>query len=223
MDVFEEIEKREKRLNAIIEIAEDRLKHIEELGVKAKGPQIKDYSAYYVLITLVGMILGTAVLVIVSRRIESGIKIPIKLYVVLMLLFAIPVVYYLLFKRKPGESPGSDLVERERMARTLLERFYKPLKEAVQADDKAKIEELANRLLEDPILASSMEILNEGDPKVVAYALLLYARYEPGLENEVKETLSIVTNKPAKALLETLLRKGYNPQEQSKIGGDREA
>ncbi|WP_367884824.1 hypothetical protein [Thermococcus sp. JCM 11816] len=38
MDVFEEIEKREKRLNAIIEIAEDRLKHIEELGVKAKGP-----------------------------------------------------------------------------------------------------------------------------------------------------------------------------------------
>ncbi|WP_054840391.1 hypothetical protein [Thermococcus sp. JCM 11816] len=170
------------------------------------------------------MILGTAVLVIVSRRIESGIKIPIKLYVVLMLLFAIPAVYYLLFKRKPGESPpGSDLVERERMARILLERFYKPLKEAVQADDKAKIEELANRLLEDPILASSMEILNEGDPKVVAYALLLYARYEPGLENEVKETLNIVTNKPAKALLETLLRKGYNPQEQSKIGGDREA
>ncbi|AMQ18281.1 hypothetical protein [Thermococcus peptonophilus] len=223
MDVFEEIEKREKRLNAIIEIAEDRLKHIEELGVKAKGPQIKDYSAYYVFITLIGIILGTAVLAFVSRRVGSRINIPIKLYAVLLLLFSIPAVYYILFNRKPEESPGSDLVERERMARILLERFYKPFREAVQADDRVKIEELANRLLEDPILASSMEILNEGDPKIVAYALLLYARYEPGLENEVKETLNIVTNKPTKALLEALLRKGYNPQEQSKIGGDREA
>lgn len=224
MDVLEEIEKRERRLNAIIEIAEERIKHFKELGSRASGPRVKDYSAYYVLFIVMWMVLGIAILSAVSKRSGGVIHVPIKLYLLLAVLFSIPAVYYLLARsNKPNENPEADLVERERMARTLLERFYKPFKDAIKANDITRIEELANKLLEDPALASAMETLNEGDPKVVSYALLLYTKYQPELEGEVREVLQRLTNKPVKALLETLLRKGYNPQEQSKIGGDREA
>lgn len=73
-----------------------------------------------------------------------------------------------------------------------------------------KIEELVNRLFEDLIFVFFMEILNEGDLKVVVYVFFLYVRYEFGLENEVKEIFSIVMNKLVKVFFEILLRKGYN-------------
>ncbi|MBP1911143.1 hypothetical protein [Thermococcus stetteri] len=224
MDVIGEIEKREKRLNAIIEISEERIKHIEELGVRARGPQVRNYSAYYMLFMVAWLLLGAVVLSIVSKRVGGIIHIPVGLYFVLALLFSIPALYYLLAKGgTSSENPEADFVERERMARALLERFYKPFKEAVQTNDTSKIEALADKLLEDPVLASAMEALNEGDPKVVSYALLLYARYQPDLENEVREVLQRLTNKPVRVLLETLLGKGYNHLEGDSVGGNYEA
>jgi hypothetical protein len=223
MGIIEEIDKREKRLQAIIEISEERLRHLEELGPRAWGPQVRDYSVYYVLLLLAWIVIGLIVLVFLSKRTPGQLRIPLLPYVLLAVVFSIPLFYYLLTKGKGESTLGVDFVERERMARMLLERFYKPLREAVVEENQEKIEELANRLLDDPVLAEAMEKLHEGDPKRVAYALLLYSKYTPELEEEVKNTLESLTNRPARALLETLLGKGYNPGEQSNNGGNREA
>ncbi len=220
--VLEEINRRIKRLQAEIEIAETGLRRIEELGARAKGPEVKDYSPYYLAGMLLWFAIGLVLLVVISRRAPSGVKIPTGLYALMIVAFSVPLAYYLL-TRERKEEPGRDLLERERMARLVLKAFYEPLRRAVERDDRKALETLADELLRNPPLASAIERLGEGDPKLIAYALLLYANFRDDLEDEVAETAERVHNKPVKALLQSLLEpKGYNGEERSIEGEDHE-
>jgi hypothetical protein len=109
------------------------------------------------------------------------------------------------------------------MARLLIREFYGPLRKAVEGGDTEALETLAERLLNDSRLAGAMEALNEGDPKLVAYSLLLYSKFSPELRGEVENTVESLTNKPIKALLQSLLEpKGYNGEERSIEGEGNE-
>ncbi|WP_297470396.1 hypothetical protein, partial [Thermococcus sp.] len=211
-DTIIEIDRRIKRLQAEIEIAEESLRRIEELGARAKGPKVKDYSPYYLAGMLLWFTIGLVVIVFISKRSPSGVTIPTGLYALMIVAFSVPLLYYLL-TRERNEEPGRDFLERERMARLVLKAFYEPLKRAVESDDRKALETLADELLNNPPLASAIERLGEGNPKLMAYGLLLYARFEENLVEEVRETIARLHNKPVKALLKTLLDlsgKGYN-------------
>lgn len=219
MDVIGEIERREKRLQAMIEISEEMLARFERSGF-VKGPRVKDYSVYYITFLLAWMLVGFAVMFFLLRRTPT-VHVSLLPYLLVLLFLTFPLLYYA-FTRKNEES-HVEFEEKERMARILLERFYKPLKEAILEGNLGKVERIANEILDDPLLAEAMEKLHEGDPKEVAYALLLYAKYDPSLESEVESTIKSLNNRAIRALLESLLRKGYNLEEHRIDGGSHEA
>ena len=215
--VVEEIDRRIKRLQAEMEIAQASLERLEELETRAKGTEIRDYSPYYLAGTLLWLAIGLVLLMALSRRVSLGFTIPTGLYIIVLMAFGIPLAYHLLTRGRE-EEPEKDLRRREMLAGLLIREFYKPLREAVEGNETHSIEALAERLLDDSRLAQAMTELNEGDPKLVAYALLLYSKFTPELRGEVEETLRHLGNKPARALLESLLRKGYNGEERSVEG-----
>lgn len=223
-DIIVEIDRRIKRLQAEIEIAEVGLKRVEELKERTRSIKIKDYSPYYLAGMLLWFAIGLFLLLFVSKRFPAGVTIPTGLYALIIVVFSVPLAYYLITREKT-EEPRKNLLERERMARLVLKAFYEPLKRAVEKDDRKALETLADELLNNPSLASAIEQLGEGNPKLMAYGLLLYARFEEGLEEEVRETVERIHNKPIKALLESLLGnsgKGYNGEGVSIEGEDHE-
>ncbi|WP_457742948.1 hypothetical protein [Thermococcus sp.] len=203
--VIEEVERRIKRLEAEIEIAEEMLRRYEELGVRARPIKVRNYSNYYMTMFLGWLVIGIIALVYIQKKLPTRTGVSIKLYFLVLLLFAVPVIYQHFSKREESP-PTEDYSERERMARIVLNSFYLPLKKALEENDVESIKNLASKLLEDPLLARSVEAIHEGNPKIMAYALLLYANYSPELEKEIKETIKRLHNKPLKLMLINLTR-----------------
>lgn len=207
-EVLAELDKRIKRLEAEVELAEERLRYLDEIGAPSryKTFQRKDNSVYYLLLMAVWVLLGFLALMAISHRLPYGFNFPLLPYVLVVLVVVVlPLAYYYLSRREEPKTPMDELEERERLAKLVLSLFYMPLREAIEKDDRRKMEGLAEDLLNNPILAEAIERTNEGDPKVMAYALYLYATYRPELEDEVRETVNVVSNKPIKALLSSLV------------------
>ncbi|NJE60366.1 hypothetical protein [Thermococcus sp. 21S7] len=207
-EVLAELDKRIKRLEAEVELAEERLRYLEDIGAPARytTPRGDAGSVYYLLLTAVWVLLGFIALMAVGHRLPSGFNIPLLPYaIVVLVVVVLPLAYYYLSRREEPKTPMEEVEERERLAKLVLSLFYRPLREAVEKDDRKKMESLAEDLLNNPILADAIERTNEGDPRVMAYALYLYAAYRPGLEDEVRETLRAVGNKPLRALLSSLV------------------
>ena len=207
-DVLNEIDKRIKRLEAEIELVEERLRYLEEIGAPSKyrAFQRRDYSVYYLLLMGVWILVGFVVLLAIRNRLPYGFEMPLLPYAVIALtIVVLPLVYYLLRGGREEKSPMDELEERERKARLVLSLFYRPLREAVEKGDRRAMESLAKELLDNPLLAEAVEKTNEGDPKTMAYALYLYSTYTPELRGEVEETVKALSNKPLKALLSSLI------------------
>ncbi len=200
--VLEEIEKRIKRLEAEIELAELSFERMEK---SLKGEQLlkkaSSYSFYYLIFMVIWMIAGLLFLVGLKNRLPTTSTFPVVKYGLLfILMFLIPVVYFVWINRETEEiTTGIEL--REKWARTVITRFYIPLREALEKGDEAKLAELADSLLENMELAQAVEKVHEGDPKIMAYALYLYIRRSPELKNEIREVSERITNKPLKKLL----------------------
>ncbi|WP_297093143.1 hypothetical protein [Thermococcus sp.] len=207
-EVLEEIDRRIKRLRAEMELAEERLRYLDQIGAPSKyrALQRKDYSVYYLLLMAVWVLLGFLALMAISHRLPYGFNFPLLPYLLIVLVvIVLPLAYYYLSRREEPKTPMDELEERERLARLVLSLFYQPLREAVEKDDRKAMENLAEELLNNPLLAEAVEKTKEGDPKVMAYALYLYATYRPEMEEDVRETLSILGNRPLRALLSTLV------------------
>lgn len=208
-DVLKEIDRRIKRLEAEIEIVEERLRYLEELGAPSKYRALrrKDYSVYYILLMGVWILVGFFVLLAIRDRLPAGFKLPLLPYAILaFIIVVVPLAYYLLSSGREEKSPMDELEERERTARLVLSLFYRPFRDAVERNDRKALEGLAGEILENPLLAEAIEKTNEGDPKKIAYALYLYANYKPELEDEVRTTAEALRNKAVKGLLSTLLK-----------------
>ncbi len=207
-EVLEEVDRRIKRLRAEMELAEERLRYLDQIGAPSKyrALQRKDYSVYYLLLMAVWVLLGFLALMAISHRLPYGFNFPLLPYLLIVLVvIVLPLAYYYLSRREEPKTPMDELEERERLARLVLSLFYQPLREAVEKDDRKAMENLAEELLNNPLLAEAVEKTKEGDPKVMAYALYLYATYRPEMEEDVRETLSILGNRPLRALLSTLV------------------
>lgn len=206
--VLEELDRRIKRLEAEIEFAEERLRYLEEIGAPSKYKALKrrDYSVYYTIFIGVWMLVGLLAFMSIKDRLPGVINIPLLPYLFITLsIILIPILYLMWSKNQEVRTPMDEFEERERLARTIIASFYRPLMKAIEEDDKEAMKNLAEELLRNPVLAGAIERMNEGDPKLMAYALYLYASYTEGLEDEVKETISRLHNKPLRALLETLI------------------
>ncbi|WP_258083801.1 hypothetical protein [Thermococcus thermotolerans] len=208
-DVLEEVDRRIKRLQAEVELAEERLRYLDRIGAPSKYRALRreDYSIYYLLLMAVWVLLGFLALMAISHRLPYGFNFPLLPYLlVVLVVIVLPLAYYYLSRREEPKTPMDELEERERLARLVLSLFYVPLREAIEKDDRKAMESLAEELLNNPLLAEAVEKTKEGDPKVMAYALYLYATYRPEMEGEVRETLSILSNKPLRALLSTIIK-----------------
>ncbi|MCD6372300.1 MAG: hypothetical protein J7L37_01935 [Thermococcus sp.] len=206
--VLGEIDRRIKRLEAEIEIVENRLGYLEGIGAPSKYQVFrkKDYSVYYLMLMGVWMLVGFLALMSIRNRLPAGINVPLLPYFFISLtLIVFPLIYVIWSRQREPKTPMDELVERERLARLLLSRFYFPLRKAVEEGDENILKRLADELLSDPILAEAVGRLNEGDPKLMAYALYLYSNRSPELLEEVKETVERLNNKPLKALLSELV------------------
>ncbi|ASI98897.1 hypothetical protein [Thermococcus celer] len=206
--VLDEIDRRIKRLQAEIDIAEERLRYLEEVGSPSRYNVIRrdDYSLYYLVLMGIWILLGFLSLIAVGHRLPYSFNLPVLPYLlVTLVVIVLSVAYYWLGRRAEPKTPMDELEERERLARLVLSRFYKPLREAVEKDDREAMEALAEELLNDSLLAGAVERMGEGDPKVMAYSLYLYTRFRPELEGEVREALSSLGNGPMRALLSGLI------------------
>ena len=207
--VLAEIDRRIKRLEAEISMAEERMRYLEGIGASTKYRTIrrKDYTVHYLILMGAWIITGTLALIFMKNRLPHHLNVPLTPYLLMALvLLVVPGIYLLLARGEMPSTPMEDLEEREKLARILLNRFYRPLREAVGRDDRERMKVIADELLGNPLLASAIERMAEGDPKLNAYALYLYANYKPGLEDEVSETVEKLTNRPLKALLLELLK-----------------
>ncbi|NJE05205.1 hypothetical protein E3E36_03405 [Thermococcus sp. M36] len=206
-EVLDEIDRRIKRLQAEIEIAEERMRYLEQFGAP-QGPSgyMGDHSFYYLLLLGIWAFIGFLVLLYLRNRLPSGVRVPILPYAVIAAaMVALPIVYNVLQGRREEKTLLEEAEERGRLARLVLSRFYRPFREAVEKNDLRAMEALADALLGDPILAEAMERTMEGDPKIVAYALYLYTRYSPELRDEVAEAIERLNNRPVRALLLELI------------------
>ncbi|ASJ05907.1 hypothetical protein [Thermococcus pacificus] len=209
-EVLVEIDRRIKRLEAEISMAEERMRYLEEIGapVKYRALQRKDYTVYYLILMGVWIVIGMLALLLMKNRLPYYFNVPLMPYfIIALVLLVAPAVYLIWSRRESPPTPMEDLEERERLSRVVLNLFYRPLREAVEENDMEKMRALADELLSNPVLASGVERMAEGDPKLNAYALYLYASYTPELESEVRDTIEKLTNRPLKVLLSGLLEK----------------
>ncbi|WP_324736399.1 hypothetical protein VFC49_04840 [Thermococcus sp. SY098] len=214
-EVFEEIEKRIKRLEAEIELAEQRLKLLEETGAAHKyriWEKRKDYSEYYLILIALWLVVGMMFLYYIKSRYAQRIPLSLTPYVVLVVILISFPLGYLIWKsmhREAIESPLDYLHKREKSARIVLNEFYLPLKEALKKQDKERLRLLADTLLTNLSLAEAIENINEGNPKIMAYALYLYISRDkyPNLKDDIEEAVALLRNKPLKALMMSLLEK----------------
>lgn len=207
-DAVEEIKRRIKRLDAEIEIIEGRLQKLEESRVKYnfKTTKKSSYTAYYLILMGLWMVIGALVLGNVSKRLPFKVGLPIlPLLLTGFVIIGASFIYLLRGEREESESPFADLEEKERMLKILLSQFYTPLLKAIEEEDSAALRSLADRVMNDPTLSKALKRTGEGDPREVAYALYLYAVYGEELKPEVEEALKLVQNRALRALLSTLI------------------
>ncbi len=200
-EVIDEIDRRIKRLEAEIELAELSMRRMER---SLKGEEVLrkagSYSIYYLLFAVVWMVAGLLFFIGIRNRLPVAANFPVLRYgLFFILIFLAPVAYILWTNR--GERATEGIESRERWARMVIRLFYTPLKEALERGDEAKLVELADSLLENRELARAIEGVNEGDSKMMAYALYLYIRRSPELKAEIVETSEKLANKPLKKLL----------------------
>nr|CRL09156.1 hypothetical protein [unidentified prokaryotic organism] len=206
--VIEEIDRRIKRLEAEVEILDRSLESLES-APKKFAPKPKNDALYYMVFIGLWMLVGIGVLVYLSRsgRLPGTINVPLLPYVLIALVVLLGGLAYAIWERREREKldPRGELEEKIRSANLVVKFFYEPLKKALLEDDPSALRVLGDRLLEDPILPSAVEKVNEGDPKKMAYALYLYASYTPEMRDEVENLLEVLGNKPLRVLLEELL------------------
>jgi len=203
-EVLDELDKRIKRLQAVIEIAES-VPSQEEKPV----PRPQSQFSAYLWMSVAWFVGGLFIIYFLRSRYGGALGnaptgVSLAVYAVLALGVVILLVAYYLSRRKE-EGEVFDIDERARAARRLLKEFYLPLKKALEGDDEEAIRALADKLLEDPLLARSMEVLREGDPKLCAYALYLYVSRENVGRDEIRETIERLDSKPLRRLLSTLV------------------
>ncbi len=207
-DVLREIDRRIKRLNAVLELETQQVssdKKFKEL------PKQNTTLMLSLLLSVVWIGGGLFLLYFVESRYGiSGFTIPLKVYLLFFLIFLIPPVYFYVSRRRPKENPvhsDAPLV--------VIERFYKPLRKALEADDLETIESLASALVEDPLLASSFREAHEGNPKEAAYALYTYVRFRQGLlgEDELETAMEAVQNRAMRAMLSYLVKEETKKRE----------
>ncbi len=198
-EVLREVEKRIKKLEAELELLEEDLERAE---MEKKPPKTETPSVYYLTFMAFWAGGGLVILAYMRSRLAPTVTVPIGLYALIALVIFLPPFLYLLM-RKQEKEPA---VERISALRLTLSGFYRPLKKALEEDDRKALTRIADRLLDDPRLASAVELANEGDAKMNAYALYLYAHYSPELREEVEEALKKMTNKPLRTLLSSLIR-----------------
>ncbi len=199
-EVLKEIDLRMKRLEAQVELLEEQLERESSRRVPTSADK---FSLYYLLFMGLWFIIGLLVLLYLHSRVAPGVELSLWLYALIGAVTVGLPLAYLLWPRRPEEI---GIEERLAAAKVALKAFYKPLREAVEKNDPGALISLADRLLNDPGLSAAVELANEGDPKVIAYALYLYANYSDELEDDAKETLNLLTNRPVKLLLSSLLR-----------------
>jgi|Deesub1362B_J571_1020462.scaffolds.fasta_scaffold00031_15 hypothetical protein len=211
-EVISEIERRIKRLEAEIEFVEQRLALMEKTGAISRyktWERRQESSVYYLMIFFIWIFLGLLLLIYIKSRYARGIPIPTTFYIIItatLVLFPLSYILWRTFRKEQKESPIDYLESRERSARIVISSFYNPLKDALREGNDERILKLADELLNSPILSEAIKIVNEGDPKLMAYALYLYVNRNLGLEEEIKETLQSLDNRPLKKLLTYLLQ-----------------
>jgi hypothetical protein len=207
--VVSEIEKRMKRLQAMVEIAEESLRFEEG---RRKAPKPSQGNVWTYLITALAWTLGGLFILYLFRSRYSGVVggtptgVSIAVYAVIALGIVAALLFYYLPRRR-GTVEEFDLDERARAAKLLIKNFYTPLKEALLEGNDGALGALADKLLEDPLLAHAMEVVREGDPRLAAYALYLYVSFKSGNVpiEEVAEAIETVDNRPLQLLLESLI------------------
>ena len=204
-EIKNELDKRIKRLQALIEIAEERLPSSSDRPI----PKPSSSAGVYLWMSTAWIVGGLLILYFLRSRYGGALgnaptKVSLTVYTILTIgIVVLMVVYYLPKKRKEGEV--FDLDDRARAARRVLREFYLPLKDALEKGDEKVLQELADKLIDDPLLAKSMEVLREGDPKLTAYALYLYLSRDTVERDEIREVIDNVDNKPMRLLLKSLL------------------
>lgn len=207
--VFAEIERRKKRLQALVEIAEQSLL-LESEKREAPKPQT-GFSSTYLWTSLAWVVGGIVILYYIRSRYGGSLggapsALPITVYLIIALGLGAVAVYYI-NSRKKEEVEVFDPGERGRAAKRLIKEFYGPLEEGLRNNDLRGLTSLADRLLEDPLLGKAMEVAKEGDPKLSAYALYLYVSFVSGNvpPEEIEEAIEKVDNRPLRLLLSSLL------------------
>jgi hypothetical protein len=200
-EAIEETEKRIRRLQAEIELLEEELERLES-GPSKYSPKLGRESAYYMIFIGVWIVIGILALIYVKSRLPANVSVPLGPYLIvgIIVVFA-PIIYLMWEKRSASKNdPKAEIESKIRDRNLVLSLFYEPLKKALEDNDTEALRELADRLLDDPILASAVLNSHEGEPKMMAYALYLYATGE-GSSDEVGELLQTLSNKPLRALL----------------------
>ncbi len=203
-EVLDELDKRIKRLQAVIEIAES-----VPPSDNRPIPKLQSSFSVYLWMSVAWFIGGFLIIYFLRSRYGRALNsaptgVSLAVYAVLALGVVILLVAYYLSRRKE-EGEVFDIDERARAARRLLKEFYLPLKKALEGDDEEAVRALADRLLEDPLLARAMDVLHEGNPELCAYALYLYVSREKVGGDEIRETLERLDNKPLRRLLSALV------------------
>lgn len=204
-EVLDELEKRINRLQAIIEIAERELPPSQQRPV----PKPQSPLPVYLWTSAAWIIGGLLILLFLRSRygetlnsVPAGVSMAV--YLILALgAAALLLAYYFSQRKKPEDV--LDIDEMARSAKRLLKEFYFPLREALKSNDRDSLRAIADKLLEDPLLAKAMDVLHEGDPKLCAYALYLYVSREAVNEEDIEEALQGLNNKPLRKLLSTML------------------
>ncbi|WP_048147935.1 hypothetical protein [Palaeococcus ferrophilus] len=206
MEPVEEIEKRIKRLEAEIELAESRLEFMDRVGASSRyaiWERREEPLDYYMVFFFVVLLLSLAVFWWVRAKVGVS-YVSLRPYIATAAVLGIlPVAYFIMRARgrRKDANPVEYLGRRESAARTVLREFYIPLRKAVEEDDREGIRALADKLITDAALAGDFELLNEGDAKLTAYALYLYAVGSTEQAGEMVELLERAPNRAVKSLL----------------------
>ena len=204
-EVLDELEKRINRLQAIIEIAERKLPASQQRPV----PKPPSSFPVYLWTGAAWVIGGLLILLFLRSRYGETLSsaptgVSMAVYLVLALgVTALLLAYY--FSQRKKQEDVLDIDEMARSAKRLLKEFYFPLREALKSNDRDSLRAIADKLLEDPLLAKAMDVLHEGNPKLCAYALYLYVSKEAVNEEDIEEALQELDNKPLRKLLITML------------------
>jgi len=199
MGALEELERRIKRFEILVELIKESDRRLERRKIETNPNRNLAWS--YLILSLVWLVGGPIVLLWIRRYTRGSVSLPVLPYFFLAFVLVSNSLIYILKTEKRKVEPEYY---------SLLDSFYNPLLSAFKEENFETLLKLADEVYSDPLVREALRFTHEGNPDEIAYSLYLAFLWKSGKKELEKELRALSKKKNLPGLIARLILESEN-------------